>query len=120
MVGGHLAVLSAFARSFTIAPAGRALINPAAATVLMAETSRVIELGVRMSAPYLALNFLVTLAFSVLGRAVPRIGVFVLSASIRSLLGFTLFGGAGALIGRYLVVEYADVPFRILQVIASH
>jgi flagellar biosynthetic protein FliR len=117
MFSGHLAVLGAFERSFSLALPGAARFNPAAGELLVVATGRLIELGVRMSAPFIALNFLINLAFSVLGRAVPRMSVFVLSAAVRGLAGLALFSGGAALIARYLFVEYSDLPLKLLELL---
>jgi flagellar biosynthesis protein FliR len=117
LFGAHQVVLGAFARSFTISLAGRAAFDPATADVLIQATSHVLELGLRIAAPFIAMNFLVNLAFSVLGRAVPKMNVFIVSYSARALAGLGLLSVAGTLIARYLFVEFGDIALQMLQVL---
>lgn len=117
LFGAHQLVLSAFARSFTVSLAGGAAFDATTVDSVIRATSRVIELGLRIAAPFIAMNFLVNLAFSVLGRAVPKMGVFIVSYSARVFVGLGLLSVAGTLIARYLFVEFGDVALQMLQVL---
>lgn len=115
LVGAHLMAIGAFAHSFRFAPPGLAGLNPGAADQLIVITGKTFSVGVQLSAPFIALNFLLTFAFGLLGRTVSKINVFLLSLGARSFAGLALLGGAGVLIARYLLAAFEQIPTDMLM-----
>lgn len=115
--GAHHQVLAAFARTFDLAPAGAGMLGPMSAEVMVSGTARVIELGLRIAAPFIALNFLITLAFAILSKAVPKMNVFVMSFPVRVLGGLMMLSGFGMLLARYLFVEFDRIPELLLEIV---
>jgi flagellar biosynthetic protein FliR len=88
-----------------------------AAETLVGGLSALMEMALRMAAPFIALNFVITFAFSILGRAVPKMNVFILSGAMRSLMGMMLLAGGGALFARYLSGAFDRLPWTMLELV---
>jgi flagellar biosynthetic protein FliR len=117
VVGAHLLALGAFARSFRFAPPGLAGFSGATGDQLIGVTGQALTSAVQISAPFIAMNFLLTLAFGLLGRTVPKINVFILSLGARSLGGLIMVGAAAALFGRFLLTQFHDLPGEMLRML---
>ena len=56
-----------------------------------------------MAAPFIAFNFLVNVSFAVLGKAVPKMNVFMTSFSVRILGGLILLVSCLLLLTSYIL-----------------
>jgi len=81
----HHLILHAFARSLSLMPAGAPVGSGASAENVVHGVGNIFLVAVQMSAPLIAVNFIVTLAFAILGRAVPTMNVLILSFPARIL-----------------------------------
>lgn len=119
LFGGHLMMITALARSFSLVHAGNPMLHPAAGESLIRASAHVIEIGLRIAAPFIAMNFLVVLSFSALGRVVQKLNPFIMSFSLKIIAGFSLLASAGALIASYLYSEFNEMPVRMLQLLVG-
>ena len=103
VVGVHLDVMRAFVLSFEILPIGEFLLRSNPMVEYVREVSNVFVLGVLMAAPFIALNFIVNISFAVLGKAVPKMNVFITSFSVRIMCGFLLLISCLLLISSYII-----------------
>jgi flagellar biosynthetic protein FliR len=88
----HHWMLMGFERTYTVLPMGGMHLNNALFETVVALTSNVFTVALQISAPVIAVAFVVTLIFSVLSRAVPQMNVFAESIGVRVVGGLIVFG----------------------------
>lgn len=103
VTGVHYDVLKAFIMSFDILPIGNFFLSTNPMRTFVEEVSRVFVIGTLMAAPFIALNFLVNVSFAVLGKAVPKMNVFMTSFSVRILGGLVLLVSSLLLLTSYIL-----------------
>jgi flagellar biosynthetic protein FliR len=120
VVGAHYSVLQGLVRSFHIVPAGQIFfLSFESMSTLVRATSELFLVGLQVAAPIIGVNFLVNLTFSILGKAVPRMNVFMTSFSVRIMAGFMILTAALAVITHYLTTQLGREAELMLRVIAS-
>ncbi len=119
----HHWLLVAVQKSYLLLPIGGARLHPALFQDIVGRTSQLFVLGLLMAAPVMAVSFLVNLVFSVIGRAVPQMNVFVESFSFRALAGLAVFGLTLNLIAQHAVNYLRRLPedlLKVAQLLGTH
>ena len=114
VTGAYQFCLVAFARSFEIFPPS-AIFEPQSINTVIASSGRIFLLAVQISAPLLAISFLVNMSFSVLGRAAPSLNVFMLSFPVQILAGLTVFSMTLGLTIQYILKDIQYLPESMLR-----
>ena len=112
----HHWMLLGFERTYSVLPVGSAHLNAALFEMLVARTNDVFTVALQISAPVMAVSFVVTLVFALLGRAVPQMNVFGESFGFRIVAGLVVFGFTLQISAQY-VRNYLDrLPDDLLAV----
>ena len=88
----HHWMLAGFERTYSVLPMGAVHLNSALFETVVAQTANVFVVALQISAPVIAVSFVVTLVFAVLSRAVPQMNVFAESFGVRIVGGLIVFG----------------------------
>lgn len=115
--GAHHAVFAAFVRSFAVAPAGGVSGSENVGDIFVHATGSIFLIALQISAPLLAVNFVITLAFAILGKAAPGINAFAESFSVRILAGLALLGLTLGLTAQVVLSQFAQAPELMLRLI---
>ena len=87
-LNGHLLLLSSMAQSFEMVPPGGLLINAALGEHLIAFTSQMFIMALKIAAPIMASIFLVDLALALIARAAPQMNVLFIGFPLKIGVGF--------------------------------
>jgi flagellar biosynthesis protein FliR len=83
---------------------------------MIGRTSQTFVIALQLSAPIMAVSFIISLVFAVLGRAVPQMNVFHESFVFRILVGLSIFGLTMQLMSQHIVNYLRRLPEDVLQV----
>ena len=86
-------------------------------------TSGIFVIALQLAAPLMAVSFIISLVFSVLGRAVPQMNVFSESFAVRPLVGLSVFGLTLDLMSEHIVNYLRRLPedmLRVAQLLGAH
>jgi flagellar biosynthetic protein FliR len=112
----HHWMLAGFQRTYSFLPVGGAHFSQAFLTDIVGRTSAIFAIAVQLAAPLMAVSFIISLVFSVLGRAVPQMNVFGESFAVRPLVGLTVFGLSLELMSGHIVNYLRRLPEDMLRV----
>lgn len=112
----HHWMLLGFEQTYTVLPIGGAHLNNVLFENIVGQTSRVFVIALQISAPVIAVSFVITLIFAVLSRAVPEMNVFTEMYGFRIVGGLIVFGFTLQLSAQY-VINYLDrLPSDLMAV----
>ncbi len=112
----HHWMLAAFQKTYAFLPLGGAHLSHVFLTDIVAKTSQVFLIALELAAPLMAVSFIISLVFSVLGRAVPQMNVFHESFAVRPLVGMSVFGLTLDLMAQHIVNYLRHLPEDMLRV----
>ncbi len=112
----HHWLLAGFAKSYEVVPVGGIHLNEGLLQMMVRQTSSMFAVALEMTAPIMAVTFIITLVFSILGRAVPQMDVFSSSFAIRIAGGLAVFGMVLPLIGQHMSNMLRRIPDDLMRV----
>jgi flagellar biosynthetic protein FliR len=115
--GAHQSVLAAFLRSFDLTPLATLRGNVSSPELLVASTGKIFHIGMQIAAPLIAINFVISFTFSILGKVAPSMNVFGESFAVRIVVGLTLLGITLGLAAQLLLDSLGQVPEGMLRII---
>jgi flagellar biosynthesis protein FliR len=110
----HHWALAAFQRTYEVLPVGQARLNAGVVDMVVGRSVHLFGVALLITAPVMAVAFIITLVFTVLGRAVPQMNVFAESFALRILAGLSVMGLTCHLMAQHIVNYLNRLPEDML------
>lgn len=111
----HHWIIGAFQYTYALAPAGGARLSEALLLEVVADSARIFQAALLISAPVMVVSFMITLIFAVLSRAVPQMNVFTESFPVRSMAGLAVFGFTCHLMAQHIENYLRRLPEDLVR-----
>lgn len=98
IAGGHVLMIQAIAKSFTVLPLGAPLALDRGFLPLVKAGAQIFASGLQFAAPVIAAVLLTNIALAVLGRAAPQLQIMSLAFPLQIGIGLVTFAGSLGLI----------------------
>ena len=112
----HHWMLAGLQKSYTYLPVGGPHLSGYVVEDVITRTSGTFFIALQLAAPVMAVSFIISLVFSVLGRAVPQMNVFAESFGVRILVGLSVFGLTMQLMSQHIINYLWRLPEDLLRV----
>lgn len=112
----HHWVLAGFQQTYSVLPIGGAGLSAGLFEVVVRHTSRIFVVALQISAPIIAVSFVITLVFSVLSRSVSQMNVFTESFAFRIAGGLIVFGFTLQLTAQHVLNYLRRLPEDLIHV----
>jgi flagellar biosynthetic protein FliR len=112
----HHWMIAGLQRTYSFLPVAGAHLSQAFLGDIVGRTSGIFAVALQLAAPLMAVSFIISLIFSVLGRAVPQMNVFSESFAVRPLVGLSVFGLTLDLMSEHIINYLRRLPEDVLQV----
>jgi flagellar biosynthetic protein FliR len=111
----HHGMLLGFAKSFEVLPVGGGQLSTSLFEAVVERSSTIFVIALQISAPVIAVSFVVTLFFAVMSRAVPQMNVFGESFGFRIAGGLIVFGFTLQISAQYVANYLNRLPDDLMS-----
>lgn len=112
--GSHLVMLRAFAASFALVPVGSAVLTEEVATFLLQLFTSAFSMMLRLTLPFVAMEFVLEISMGVLMKLIPQIHVFVINFQFKILLALVMLFLFAQPIGDFMN-QYMDAILHSME-----
>lgn len=115
VTGMHYEIIRVFVGSYNVIPIGGVLPILKNVTPFVRASSGIFLIGLKIAAPIVALSFIINMTFATLGKAVPKMNVFITSFAVRIIAGLGLLFLSFGLIVQYFHGYIQNIPAQMLD-----
>jgi flagellar biosynthetic protein FliR len=112
----HHWMIIGFERSYALVPAGGAHLSEALLSNVVMRSGQIFVIALQIAAPVMAVSFLITTVFALLGRAVPQMNVFTERFPATTLAGLLTFGLTCTFMAQHIANYLRRLPEDMLSV----